>query len=170
VGEYGDAPSFQFVSELDGCRLAVETGDHHAENGDVPTAQIVDELQGVGIVGNAEIGPYFLSFDVPGVDAQQDVGLILQLPEKTHLHVGIVAGQDPGGVIVVEKLAAEFEVELVLEPRDALQDLRRLFPDVLFVVKSRRPVHLPTPCLIPADFAESAALTILFSSACKGLL
>jgi hypothetical protein len=40
-------------------------------------------------------------------------------------------------VVVVEQLAAELQVELAAELRDALADARRLRVDVLLVVKAR---------------------------------
>ena len=86
---------------------------HHI---DAPAAEVVDQLHGVGIVGDAEIGADFFSLDVPGIDAEQDVGLVLELLDQPHLHIRIVAGKDAGGVVVEQQLSAELEVELVVEP------------------------------------------------------
>ena len=103
--------------------------------------QVVDELHGVGVVGDAEVGPHLLALDVAGVDAEQDVGLVLELLEEPHLDVGIEAGQDPGGVVVEEELAAELEVELAGEAAHALEDGSLLLFEVGGVVESDGVVH-----------------------------
>jgi hypothetical protein len=81
-------------------------------------------------------GPDLPALDVPGVDAEEDVGLVLELLEKAHLDVRVEAGQHPSGVHVVDDLAAEFEIELVLELADAVQDGRGLLAEIFFVVES----------------------------------
>ena len=43
--------------------------------------------------------------------------------EEAHLHVRIIAGQDPRGVIVEDELAAELQVEPLVEALRALEDL-----------------------------------------------
>jgi hypothetical protein len=49
---------------------------------------------------------------------------------------GCEARQHPGGVIVVEELAAEFQVQLAAELRDAFSDLLRLRGEIFLIVKS----------------------------------
>jgi hypothetical protein len=39
-------------------------------------------------------------------------------------------------VVVIQELAAEFQIELVVEISKALQNFRRLFGDVLFIIKT----------------------------------
>ena len=56
----------------------------------------------------------------------------------------VEARQDAGGVEVVEELAAEFEVELAAEARDALAYPLRLEPDVFVVIKTCL-AHIFTP-------------------------
>ena len=46
------------------------------------------------------------------------------------------AGQHAGGVVVIEQLAAEFQIQLVVELRDPLPDVLRLHLQVFVVVKS----------------------------------
>ena len=71
-----------------------------------------------------------------------DLHLVAEGPEHLHLAVGLEAGQDPGRVIVVEELAAEFQIELAAEGVDPLADVLGLEPHVLVVVKTD-PLHVP---------------------------
>ncbi len=87
-----------FLNRL-GRGLVVEAGDDHGPDVDAPLAEVVDQLQRVGVVGDAEIRPDLLALDVAGVDAEDDVGLVLELLQQPHLDVGIVAraGRGPRG-------------------------------------------------------------------------
>ena len=46
------------------------------------------------------------------------------------------AGKHAGGVVVVEQLAAEFQVQLVVKLGDPLPDVGRLCLQVFFIIKS----------------------------------
>ena len=96
-------------------RLVLEPRDHHRQYVDAPVLEIVDQLQGVGVIGDAEIGPHLFPLDVAGINAEDDVGLVGELLEKAHFHVGIISGKHPRRVIIEHELAAEFQVELVIE-------------------------------------------------------
>ncbi len=136
VGVNPDAPPLQLVLEELGRGLIVEAGDDDADDVDVPAPEIVNQLEGVGVVGYAEIGADLFSLDVSRIDAQEDIGLVLELADQAHLDIGVVTGKDAGGMIIVEQLPAEFEVELVVETLDPFEDFFGLFRDVLFVVES----------------------------------
>ncbi len=142
VSEDLDVSPLELVLEELGRWLVVEPRDHDPEDIDAPVPQVVDELQGVGVVGYPEIGPDFLSLDVAGIDAKQDVGLVLELLDEPHLDVGVVAGQDAGRMVVVKQLAAELEVELVVKALYPLKDLGRLLADVFLVVEADLVVHV----------------------------
>ena len=146
VGVDRDAPALELVPELHRRGLVLEAGDDHRADVEPPLPQVVDELEGVGVVGDTEVGAHLLAFDVPGVNAQDDVDLVLQLLEEAHLDVGIVARQDPRRVVVVEELAAELQEELVAELPDALEDRGGLLRKVLLVVE---PDPVPHPSRPP---------------------
>jgi hypothetical protein len=141
VGIDADAPALQFVLEERRRGLVVEAGDDDAQDVDVPAPEVVDEFEGVRIVGDTEIGPYLLTFDIPGIDAQQDVGLVLELSNESHLDVGVVPRQDPGGMKIVEELPAEFQIQFVVEALDPLEDFPGLLFDIPFVVKTLMVSH-----------------------------
>jgi len=136
-----DVPTLELVLELPGRGLVLEPGDHDPQDADAPVAQFVDELQGVGVVGDAEVRADLLALDVTGEDAQQQVHLVPEVLQQPELDAGVVAGQDPGGVVVVQELPAELEVEAVVETLDALKNLRGLLLDVLLVVEAHLAGH-----------------------------
>jgi len=171
VSIHGDPAPLELVLELDGAGLFVEPRDHHAAQFDPPIAQVVDQLHRVRVVGDAEVRPHLLAFDGPGMDAQQDLGLVLQLRQQTHFDVGIEARQHAGCVVVKQQLAAELQVQFVVEAAYAFQDGRRLFFQVLAVVKAdsvhhrwpltplgrRQPRMLPS-LRLGSEFSESACV------------
>ena len=50
--------------------------------------------------------------DVSGMDADDDIKIILERLEDLHLVIGVKTGQDPGGMIVEKQLSTAFDVEL----------------------------------------------------------
>ncbi len=122
VGVDGDAAALEPGLEHAGRRLVLEAGDDHGPHQEAPVAQVVDELEGVGVVGDAEVGAHLALLDGARVDADDDLGLVLELLQQADLDVGVVAGQDAGGVEVEGDLAAELEIELAA---DAARRARR---------------------------------------------
>gem|GEM_PF-3800469 len=140
-----DAPALELAPEDFGRGLVVEAGDDDAADGQAVFGEVVDKLQGVDVVGDAEIRPDLFPLDVAGIDAQEDVRPVTELLEQAHLDIGIEPGQNPGGVHVKENLAAEFQIQLVFEAADSIENRRFLFGQVFFVVESDREGHEETP-------------------------
>ena len=99
-------------------------------------AENVDQADHVGVVGDAEVAAALVLFDVVRVDRDHDLGLVLELEQHLDLVVRLKARQHAGSVVIVEELAAEFEIQLAAELVDALADALRLQPDVLLTVKT----------------------------------
>ena len=59
-----------------------------------------------------------------------------KLQQHLQLGVRLKARQHAGGVVVVEQLAAEFQIQLAAEFRDTLLDLLRLQTEVFVIVKT----------------------------------
>jgi hypothetical protein len=137
----GDAAALELVPELDRSRLPVKTSDHDPPQRNTPFAEIVDQLHGIDVVGDAEVGPHLPALDGPGVDAQNNFGLFLELGQEPHLDVGIVARQDSGGMVIEQQLAAELQIQLVAESVHAFQNGCGLFLQILFVVKTDCILH-----------------------------
>ena len=127
VEEDADAVFFKALFKLQGGRLVVEAGDDDARDVDVAVAQVVDEPQGVVVVGDAEVRADFLAFDVPRMDADDDVRVGGKVLQKPHFDVRVEAGQDARGMEVADELAAELQVEPLAGRADALHDVLGLF-------------------------------------------
>ena len=155
VGVDADALALELVLEDPGGRLVFEPGDDDGLDADAPLAEVVDELHGVDVIGVSEVGPHLPPLDVARVDAEEEVGLAAELLEELHLDVRIVAGQDPGGVVVEEELAAEFDVELVREAAHPVEDGFLLLLQVMGVVEACGVVHRGEPPLTSLKSSKS---------------
>ena len=111
-------------------------GHAYAAHKQAALLECIDETQNVQIIGDAIVTAHLAADDVLSVDDDNDLGLILQLQQHLQLGIGLAAGQHAGGVVVIEQLAAEFQIQLVVELRDPLPDVLRLHLQVFVVVKS----------------------------------
>ena len=91
-----DAHVFQLGLKLIRPALAAVLGNHNASHVEALVLELLDQAEHVHVVGDAQIAP----------------DLILLVRGK--------AGKNPGGVEVVEELAAKFQVQFVAELADAL--------------------------------------------------
>ena len=96
----------------------------------------VDEAENVEVVGDAVVAAHLAADDVLRADDDDDLGLLPELQQHLQLGVRLKARQHPGGVVVVEQLAAKLEVELVVELCDALPDVLGLHLKIFRVVKA----------------------------------
>ena len=80
----------------------------------------VDKTQHVRFIGYAEVAAYFVVFDVAGADDHDDFRLLFQLEQHFQLAVRQKARQNTACVVIVEQLAAEFEIQLAAEFFDPL--------------------------------------------------
>ena len=116
-------------------RLAAVPGHDHAAHIQPQLAEDVDQPQHVVIVGDAQIAPHLVLFNIRGVDGDDDLHVVAQLLEHTDLAVRLKARQHPGRMIVVKQLAAEFQIQLAAELGDPLFDLLGLGGQVFLVIK-----------------------------------
>lgn len=116
-------------------RLAFKPGDDDAADVDPPIGQVIDQFERIDVIGDSEIRPDFLPFDITGEDAEEEIGLVLELLEKSHFHIRVEPGQDPGRVIVEEDFPAELKVEFIIELPDPVPDGRRLFFQIALAVE-----------------------------------
>ena len=130
-----DAQSLQPLDELVRQHLAPVVGEDHAPDIKADVPEGVDEAQGVLIIGDAQIAPALGALDIVRRDGDDDLRLVLHLQQHLHLAVRLETRQDPGGVIVVKKLAAELQIKLAEMP-DPLPDLLGLELHILVIVKA----------------------------------
>ena len=111
-------------------------GDDHAAGGEAHAAEDVHEAQHVLVVGDAQVAAHLALLDVVRVDGDDDLGVVDEDLQHADLGVGFEAGQHARGMVVVEELAAELQIELAAELVDAVADVLCLQRDVLVVVES----------------------------------
>ena len=103
--------------------LAVEMGDHHAVDAEATVHELVTEAQHVHIVGYSQVAAHFVLLDVNRTDDYDDFRIVFHLHQHLQFAVRLKSGEDAACVIVVEKLAAEFQVKFVAEGGDPLLDV-----------------------------------------------
>lgn len=111
-------------------------GEHYGADEEAAGTEHVDESQYVLVVGDTEVAAGLAFFDMVGVDGDDDFHIVHQTFQHAELGVRLKAGQHARGVVVVEELASEFQIEFAAELRDALSDVGGLQLDVFFVVES----------------------------------
>ena len=92
-------------------------------------------VNGRSIRSNALSGALEAAFDVAGVDADNDVGLVAEFLQQADFDIGVETGQDPRRMKIADEFATEFEVEAAVAVAAALDDGFFLFGEVLVVVK-----------------------------------
>ena len=118
-----DAHLFELRLVRLGAGLAVEVGDHDAADEKAPADELCAQAQDIHVVGDAVVGAHLVLLDVVGTDDDDDLGAVAQLLEHPQLAVQLESGQNPAGVIVVEKLAPKFQIEFVSELGNAFLDV-----------------------------------------------
>ena len=140
------AHALETVTELVGGVLSVVVGDDHRAYHEVAALELLPQAEHVFVVRDAQISSDLVFLDVLCADDDDYLDLLAQLGEHAQLRVGLEAGQDARGMVVVEELATEFHVKLAVELRDALADVFRLYPQVLVVVETY--FHLTSCCCV----------------------
>ena len=120
IGDYVvavDAHSEGFEALLEQLRrrLTAVVGDDHAADIQTDAAERVDKTQSVLVIGDAEVAATLVAFNVVCRDGDDYLRLVLHLKQHFHLTVGLKAGQNAGGMVVVKQLAAEFKIQLTAE-------------------------------------------------------
>ena len=161
-----DAQAFQAAAERAGRGLVRVVGDHHAAGGEAHGAEDVHEAQHVLVVGDAQVSADLALLDVVGVDGDDDLHLVGKAFEHADLGVGLEPGQHARGMVVVEQLSAEFQIELAAELVDAVADVLCLKRDVLVVVESDAhektvPLSWKMPCRSAATVPRAPLDTII---------
>ena len=116
--------------------LPVVPGQHHAAHEQAQAPEDVDQAEDVVVIGDAQVAPDLVLLNVRRVDGNDDLHILLKLLEHPDLAVRLEARQDPGGMVVVEQLAAEFQVQLAAELGNPLFDLFGLGGEVFLIVKA----------------------------------
>ncbi len=110
-----DADALQTGLEGLDLRLLVESGQHHRADVQTQLPENINQADHIPVVGDAQIATNLVLLNVGGVDGNDHLHLILHLQQHSQLGVGLEAGQNTGGVVVIIQLAAEFQIQLATE-------------------------------------------------------
>ena len=133
-----DAVRFQLPAELICRRLMRILGNDNRSDIEIQCFQCVDNAKQFLIVGNAGVSAQLGMFDIIGVNAYNQLYLVLEFRKKLNLVVRLITGKDTCGVKVFKHLAAEFEIQFSVEHLNAFKDLISLQLKVLFGIKCDR--------------------------------
>ena len=84
--------------------------------------EFVDQAERVQIVGDTEVAALFILFNIVRGNGNDDLRAVSKLIEHLDLTVGKEARKHTGGMIVIEELAAEFQIELSSEGFDSVKN------------------------------------------------
>jgi len=135
VERRADTEFGQLLAEGHGRRLLGILRDDHIGDQQAAVAEGVDQAGDILVIGDAEIAADLGFFDIIRIDGNDDLGHVLELLEHADFAVRLEARQDTGGMEVIEQLAAELQIELVVKLADALGDFLRLHGHVTVIVK-----------------------------------
>ena len=121
VGLY--AESLKSLAEVVGSVLSVVVGYHDGTHHEVAADELIAKAQHVLVVCDAEVGADFVLHDVLCADYDDYLYLVAELAEHAQLGVRLEAWQHAAGMMVVEELSAQFQVQLTLELLYAVLDV-----------------------------------------------
>ena len=130
-----DAKLFEALAEVICSGLPGIFGDHDAADIEAAVLEGFLQTESVIVVGDAEIAANLVLFDGICTDDNNDFRLVLQLLQHLELDVRGKAGKNPGCVVVIEQLAAEFQIELP-EMGHAFLDVRGLELQIALRIKT----------------------------------
>lgn len=131
-----DAERFQTAAEQVCRRLAGVVRDNDAADEKAHAAEDVHKTQRILVVSDAEVSANLVLLDVVCVDGDDDLDIVDEALEHADFRIGFESWQDARGVMVIEKLAAEFKIELAAKLVYTVADVLCLQCDVLVVVES----------------------------------
>ena len=132
-----DAHSFQTGLESRGHGLTVEPGKHHAGNIQSQLPENINQADHIPVIGDAQILPDFALFNIPGIDGNHHLHLVLHLQQHPQLAVRLKSRKHPGRMKIIIKLTAELQIQLAAEFGNPIPDMGRLGPQILIIIKCR---------------------------------
>ncbi len=132
----GDLLSLQTLPESIGAALTVVVRDDHRAYQKSTVLKLIAQPQHVHIVCDSQIAAHLVFFDVKRAYHNHDLGLVTQLGEHAQFAVGLESRQHAAGVMIVEKLSAEFKIKFIAELGYALLDVLGLDSEIFLVVKT----------------------------------
>ena len=127
----------------DGGRLPRPAREDNGTDIQPDAAEGINQAQGILVIGDAQIAADFAGLDIVGIDCNKDLFFIFHFQQHLHLAVRLEPRQDTAGVIIIEKLAAQFQIKLATELIDPLHNAFGLHFGVFVVIKADSHALLP---------------------------
>ena len=120
-----DPAAFQLVYKLvHRRRVVLIARHHHAVDYQIVLAENIHQPQHFQVIGNAEILSRLVGHDIPGINTDNDLRLVLHLLQELDLGVFIKPRQHAHGMFVLHQFASEFQIQsLAVSTIDPLQDI-----------------------------------------------
>ena len=131
-----DALTLQTLLESDGSRLTVIMGNDNRPHHETTVLELATKTQHGLIVSNTQVGTLLVLLDVGGTDYDNNLNAIADFLKHAQFAIRLETRQNTTGVVVIEKLTSQFQVELSVKLRDSLLDMLGLNLQILLVVKS----------------------------------
>ncbi len=128
--------SVQAFLELLGRRLSRIMCDDHTADKESDAGKRVDQTKDVLVISDTQISSAFILLDRVRADDQNDLGLVLELQEHLYLAVRLETRKHAGGMIIVEKFAAELQIQFSSETVDPVPNILRLKSHIFLVIKA----------------------------------
>src|SRR5699024_10637423 len=143
---YRNVHRLQSVLEENSALLSRKLSDHDAAHVQILLPVRLDQAENIRIICDAEISADLIFLNIFCADRDHDLSLAAQFLEKAELAVRSEAGQDSGRVVIIEKLASELKIELIVELADPVTDVFRLHLQIFFVIKTDSDLLSPVQC------------------------
>ena len=114
---------FEFFFEFHRRGLTAILSDDDTADIETAIAERVDQAKSIEIVGDAEVTAALVAFDIIGADGDDDLRFVFHPHEHFYFGIGLEAGQNTAGVVIVEKFTAELQIKLTAETCDTLTNL-----------------------------------------------
>ena len=118
---------------------------HDASDVKSHACESVDETEHLVVVGDPDVSSDLVFLDIDCGNRYNHLRTVGKLTQHLYLAVRLKSRKNAGGVVIVEKLASELQVKLIVKLRYSLFNMLGLHTDILVVVKtySHCPVNLP---------------------------
>ena len=119
-----------------GSRLTVIMCDNYRTDHKPTILEFSAKTEHVLVISDSEISAFFIFLYIGCTNDDNNLDAIAYFLKHAQLAVGLKSRKHTAGVMIVEELSSQFEVQLAIELGDSLFDMFRLNGLILLVVKS----------------------------------
>ena len=83
----------------------------------------IDQTKYILIVSDSEVTAHFVLINIRGTDDNDNLSLVAELHEHAELAVRLKSWKNTGCMVIIKKLSAEFQIELVVKFADTVADV-----------------------------------------------